>query len=91
MAACSEASARNGPEAVKLAERAVQLTGGREAIYLDTLAAAYAEAGRFDKALETARRGLEIATHQGHSQLGEGLASRSPFEDRKPCRDSPPH
>ena len=92
MAACSEAAARNGPEAVKLAERAVQLTGGREAVYLDTLAAAYAEAGRFDEAVETARRGLEIATHQGQSQLGEALASRIHlYEARKPYRDSPPH
>jgi tetratricopeptide (TPR) repeat protein len=90
MAACSEESARNGPEAVKLAERAVKLSGGQEAIYLDTLAAAYAEAGRFNEAVETARRGLEIATGRGQSQLREGLAARMRlYEARKPYRDPP--
>ena len=58
LAACPEAPARNGVEAVKLAERAVALSGGKEAQFLDTLAAAYAEAGRFGEAVETARRGL---------------------------------
>ena len=92
MATSSEAPARNGPEAVKLAEHAVELSGGQEAIYLDTLAAAYAEAGRFDEAVETARRGLEIATHRGQSQLREGLAARlGLYEARKPYRDPSPH
>jgi tetratricopeptide (TPR) repeat protein len=90
LAASSEASTRNGPEAVTLAERAVELSGGREAIYLDTLAAAYAEAGRFDDAIETARRGLELATRQDQPQLREGLAARLRlYEARKPYRDAP--
>jgi hypothetical protein len=56
------------------------------------LAAAYAEAGRFDEAVETARRGLEIATHRGQSQLREGLAARlGLYEARKPYRDPSPH
>lgn len=92
LAACPEASMRNGPEAVTLAGRAVELSGGREAIYLDTLAAAYAEAGRFADAIETARRGLEIATRQDQSQLREGLAARLRlYEAGKPYRDAPRH
>ena len=90
LAACPEASMRNGPEAVTLAERAVELSGGREAIYLDTLAAAYAEAGRFADAIETARRGLGIATRQDQSQLRDGLAARLRlYEAGKPYRDAP--
>jgi tetratricopeptide (TPR) repeat protein len=90
LAASGDASVRNGPEAVKLAERAVQLSGGREAMYLDTLAAAFAEAGRFEEAVETARRGLEIATRQNQTQLREGLAARMRlYEARKPYRDAP--
>jgi tetratricopeptide (TPR) repeat protein len=90
MAAGTDESARNGPEAVKLAERAVKLSGGQEAAYLDTLAAAYAEAGRFSEAVETARRGLEIATARGQSQLSEGLAARMRlYEAHKPYRDPP--
>ncbi|MGA3041218.1 MAG: tetratricopeptide repeat protein [Bryobacteraceae bacterium] len=90
LAACPEASVRNGPEAVAFAERAVELSGGHEAIYLDTLAAAYAETSRFADAIETARRGLEIATHQDQSQLREGLANRLRlYEAGKPYRDAP--
>jgi tetratricopeptide (TPR) repeat protein len=90
LAASSDASVRNGAEAVRLAERAAELSGGREAVYLDTLAAAYAEAGRFEDAVATARRGLEIATRQDQSQLRDGLAARMRlYEARKPYRDSP--
>jgi tetratricopeptide (TPR) repeat protein len=90
LAASPEASVRNGSEAVTLAERAVKLSGGQEALYLDTLAAAYAEAGRFADAVETARRGLEIATRKDQPQLREGLAARLRlYEARKPYRDAP--
>ena len=50
------ASFRNGAEAVALAKRAVELSGGSEPMFLDTVAAAYAEAGRFPEALRTARQ-----------------------------------
>jgi tetratricopeptide (TPR) repeat protein len=90
LAASPDASARNGAEAVALAERAVKLSGGHEAIYLDTLAAAYAEVGRFADAVATARRGLEIATSRDQSQLREGLAARlGLYQERKPYRDAP--
>jgi tetratricopeptide (TPR) repeat protein len=92
LAASPEASVRNGAEAVTLAERAVKLSGGREAMYLDTLAAAYAEAGRFPDAIATARRALDVATRPDQSQLREGLAARLRlYEARKPYRDTPGH
>ena len=50
------ASIRNATEAVELAQRAVQLSDGREPAVLGTLAAAYAEAGRFPEAVQTAPR-----------------------------------
>ncbi len=56
LATCPEASIRNGSEAVALAVRAVQLSGGKDPAILDTLAAAYAEAGRFAEAVLTERR-----------------------------------
>jgi len=88
LATSSEASVRNGGEAVRLAERAVTLSGGDDAIYLETLAAAYAEAGRFDDAVTTARRALEIAAPQNQPQLRETLASRLLlYEARKPYRE----
>ena len=42
---------RNGAEAVSMAERASDLTAGTNTAFLATLAAAYAEAGRFDEAI----------------------------------------
>ncbi|QOY88895.1 PD40 domain-containing protein [Paludibaculum fermentans] len=49
---------RNGPEAVVLAVRALLLTNAENAQVLDTLAAAYAEANRFEDAAATVRRAL---------------------------------
>jgi arylsulfatase A-like enzyme/tetratricopeptide (TPR) repeat protein len=53
-----QARIRNPAEAVKLGERAVELTGRRDPVVLDALAAAYAAAGAFDRALaeDIARR-----------------------------------
>ncbi|HVX67643.1 MAG TPA: hypothetical protein VHA11_13610, partial [Bryobacteraceae bacterium] len=47
--------------AVALAVRASQLAGAPEAAVFDTLAAAYAEAGRFHEAELTARRAIALA------------------------------
>jgi tetratricopeptide (TPR) repeat protein len=92
LAAGPEASDRNGVEAVKLAERAVQVSGGRNPIYLDTLAAAYAEAGRFPDAIATARQALELATQQHRARLVEALNTRIKlYEARQPYRDTVEH
>jgi len=76
LATSGQASLRNGTEAVELAERAVNLAGDRQPALLDTLAAAYAETGRFPEAAETARRALEMAIGQGDQRLVEGLRAR---------------
>ena len=55
------ACVRNGPEAIELAQRAIELSEGKRPEILATLAAAYAEAGQFAKALETARKALDLA------------------------------
>lgn len=73
LATCPEASLRDGKEAVDLAHQANVLTGGEKPIILHTLAAAYAEAGRFSEAVETAQRALRFATAQGNSVLARQL------------------
>jgi Tfp pilus assembly protein PilF len=55
LATSPEDGVRNGPRAVEVAERAVSLTARQDTMSLDTLSAAYAEAGRFDDAVATAR------------------------------------
>jgi tetratricopeptide (TPR) repeat protein len=89
LAASPDASLRNGPRAVELAQHANQLTGGRNPMVLGTLAAAYAETGRFAEATATARTALELASRRQNSRLaqalqmqiqryGSGLPSREP-------------
>jgi tetratricopeptide (TPR) repeat protein len=71
-----EASLRNGAEAVTLAERAVRLTGSQDASILDGLAAAYAEAGRFADAVDTASRAQRLAAQQGKPDLSAEIQAR---------------
>jgi tetratricopeptide (TPR) repeat protein len=76
LATCPEASLRNGNQAVELAQRANQLTGDANPVVLSTLAAAYAEAGRFPDAVKTAQRALELAKAQSDTALAEAIRSQ---------------
>jgi tetratricopeptide (TPR) repeat protein len=67
---------RNGISAVWLALHAVQATAGLDAGVLDTLAAAFAEAGRFDLAQETADRAQARAEADGDAKLAQEIAAR---------------
>jgi len=73
LATCPQASLRNGDKAVELARQANDLTGGENPIILHTLAAAYAEAGRFSEAVETAQRALHLAGAQSNTTLAGQL------------------
>lgn len=87
LAACPDASIRNGDEAVGLAERAKALGDG-DPVVLDALAAAYAEAGRFTDAVQAARKALNLAKGQGNVALANVLSGRLElYEAGKPCRD----
>jgi tetratricopeptide (TPR) repeat protein len=66
LATSSDASLRNGPRAVELAQQINEITGGNVAECLDTLAAAYAEAGNFPEAIQTAERAVELAKARGN-------------------------
>jgi tetratricopeptide (TPR) repeat protein len=83
----ADASLRNGSEAIPLAEHAVQLTSAREPAILGTLAAAYAETGRFDKAIELEQRATDLANQQGNAQLAASLGKRlALFQEKTPIR-----
>ncbi|HEX4129537.1 MAG TPA: tetratricopeptide repeat protein [Pirellulales bacterium] len=51
---------RDGKRAVTLANRGCELTGQKDPWLLDVLAAAYAEIGKFDDAIRTEKRALEL-------------------------------
>ena len=76
LATCPQASLRNGNKAVELAQRANQLTGDGNPVVLGTLAAAYAEAGRFPEAVETAQRALQLAETQSNTALADAIRSQ---------------
>ena len=69
LATYSEARWRNGPEAVQLAERACRLSDYHLPEVVGTLAAAYAEAGRFSEAITTAERTQILAKPLGQDKL----------------------
>jgi Flp pilus assembly protein TadD len=71
LATSSEADLRNGSEAVRLAERACQLTQFQQPQFIETLAAAYAEAGRFQDAQAVMAQLEHLATAAGRTGLAE--------------------
>ncbi len=73
LATSSDPSLRNGQESVLLAEQARRSSGGKRPLLLRILAAAYAEAGRFSEARETAHEALQAADDQGNSALSDFL------------------
>jgi tetratricopeptide (TPR) repeat protein len=75
LATSPQASLRNGDKAVELAQRANQLTGGENPTILYTLAAAYAEAGRFSDAMRSAQKAIELAQAEGRQDMVEQLNS----------------
>ena len=85
LATSPDAAVRNGAEAVTLALRAMQVTAGKDAAVLNTLAAAYAEAGRFEAAVLTARRALLVASP---TQAAEIRRQTALYEARRPFRIS---
>ena len=77
LAICPQASLRNGNKAVDLAVRANQLTGDGNPLFLRTLAAAYAEAGRFPEAVKTAQRALQLAETHSNTALADAIRTRT--------------
>jgi tetratricopeptide (TPR) repeat protein len=79
---------RNGKEAVELGEQACRLTNHEQPFYLGTLAAAYAEAGRFSEAVATAEQARDLARKTGmepvaqrNEQLLESYRAGRPYHE----------
>jgi tetratricopeptide (TPR) repeat protein len=68
LATDKDSQVRNGPQATELAERACRLTDWKQPLLLGTLAAAYAEAGRFVDAGKTAEQALNLASAAGDKE-----------------------
>jgi len=91
LSTCTDAGVRDASEAVELAERASELTGHKDAAILDTLAAAYAEAGLFDKAVTTAQEAIRLASAAETKELAEAIGKRLElYRHAKPYRELVP-
>jgi protein O-mannosyl-transferase len=91
LATWPEENVRNGAQAVELAGRANELSGGKDAGILRALAAAYAENGKFAEAVATARRAKDLAESQSNTALRDALQSQLQlYESGAPFRDSSP-
>jgi len=89
LATTPDASLRNGAKAIALATQASQLSGNANPTILHTLAAAYAEAGSYGLAADTARRGLELAAAQKNDTLAATLQKELKlYEAGAPVRDA---
>src|ERR1043166_1339996 len=76
LATQARAELRNGAEAVLLAERACELSQYKEARFLGTLDAAYAEAGRFAEAVTEAELARKLALAAGDQAIADAAAAR---------------
>jgi tetratricopeptide (TPR) repeat protein len=90
LATCPDAAVRNGLQAVAIAERADSLTMGKSPIISGTLAAAYAEAGRFADAVKAAERAFQLASAEGNQSRASSIRAQielyqtaTPFRDRR--------
>jgi tetratricopeptide (TPR) repeat protein len=90
LATSPDDSTRNGARSVQLAEDIARRAGHPNAIVLRTLAAAYAETGRFNDAIETAQQAIEISRATGNEGLVSDLErSIAAYQSNQPIRSGP--
>jgi tetratricopeptide (TPR) repeat protein len=86
LATCLEGKLRNGAQAVAAAKHACELTSFKTPAHLSVLAAAYAEAGKFDEAVHWQKAALEFADYAKVSgSRAKGWLKL--YEAGKPCRE----
>ena len=71
-----DAAVRNGSEAVRLAKNLARATSFNQHAVLDTLAAAYAEMGEFELAVQTIRKAIELARSSGQTEVAAEMEER---------------
>lgn len=85
-ATCPNEKYRDGAKAVENATKACELSGWKVANNLSTLAAAYAEVGQFDKAVETQQKAKDLAIEKNKADYQKDLDL---YKSGKPYRDEP--
>jgi tetratricopeptide (TPR) repeat protein len=87
LATAKDSSIRNGSEAIRLAEKACELTQWQRVAFVGTLDTAYAEAGRFNDAIATAEKVMRLGEEKRQGYLAELARQRMElYKQGKPFR-----
>jgi tetratricopeptide (TPR) repeat protein len=87
MATAPDATLRDATRAIQISEQIAEVTARQQPKPLSTLAAAYAEAGRFDDAVRTAKEAMALATAQNLTNLVTEIDSELRlYQQGKPYR-----
>jgi tetratricopeptide (TPR) repeat protein len=94
LATCPDEEFRDAKKAVQLARRACQFDGWEYWWYVDTLAAAYAEAGDFEEAVTWQTKAIELGDgseafvgQSGETERAKAWSRLESYRDKKPYRD----
>ena len=91
LATAEDTKVQNPAGAVRLAEWACELTKYEQPELLDTLAAAYAAAGKFSEAIETAEKAIRLAENAGQKELAQEIQNHLQlYKASQPYRQLPP-
>ena len=89
LATADDKTLRNPEEAIALAKRACEITNRQNPVFLDTLAMAYASAGRYEEAVSTEEKALKIATALGDTNLCDIIQNHiADFKSQVPTKNN---
>ena len=78
---------RNGAEAIGYATKACELTDWKNPLYVETLAAAYAEAGDFDSAVSWQKKTIDVFPKEERPMYQERMKTQlNAYQSRLPYR-----
>lgn len=82
-----EDNVRDGERALELGLKACEMTDFTEAHLVSTLAAAYAETGDFEKAVEYAKKAVELGEKEESEQIDQLREELKSYQEKKPWRE----
>jgi tetratricopeptide (TPR) repeat protein len=88
-ATCSSPEGRDGSKAIAAATEACDLTNWLKSYDIDTLAAACAEAGKFDEAIQHQEKAIEIAARDGDTAVNQMRTRLALYKKHQPYHEDP--